>query len=88
MSISATSTHFLGWVLRYLSAQPIPILNQSYSEEILPDVHSKPPLVQLEAVSSHHITYHLRTETSSILTAASFQVVVGRDELCLQAPLL
>jgi len=45
----------------------------SFLEEIFPNIQSKPPLTQLEAISSCPITSYLGEETS-------FQVVVESDK--------
>jgi len=48
----------------------IPIFDKTGHEEILPNVRSKSPVVQLEAISMSHITCLLGKETD---TATSFQ---------------
>lgn len=40
--------------------QPVPVPDHGFRAEIVPNVQSKPSLVQLETVSMHPITYHLR----------------------------
>ena len=60
----------------------------SFSEEIFPNTQSKPPLVQLKAISSHPITRYLGEETTTCLTTTSFQAVVDSDEVPPQPPLL
>lgn len=40
--------------------QPVPVPDHRFRAEIVPNVQSKPSLVQLETVSMHPITYHLR----------------------------
>jgi len=62
--------------------------NNPFFEEILSDTQSKPPLAQLEAVSSHPITCHLRKETDTLLSTTSFQVVVESSEVSCQPTLL
>ncbi|KAK4826991.1 hypothetical protein QYF61_013091 [Mycteria americana] len=49
---------------------------------------SKPPLAQLEAISSCSITCYLGEETDPHLSTASFQVVVESDEVSPQPPFL
>ena len=56
-------------------------------EEIFPNIQSKPPLMQREAVSSHSITSNLGEETNTHLSTASFQVVVENDKVSPQLPL-
>jgi len=46
-----------------------------FSKEIFPNIESKPPLRQLEAIASRPIASHLREKTNTCLTTTSFQVV-------------
>jgi len=39
------------------------MLDNAISKEFFPNIQSKPPLVQLEAISSHPITCYLGEET-------------------------
>ena len=55
---------------------------------IFPNIQSKPPLMQLEAISCHPITSYLGKETNNHLTTTTFQVVVESDKVSLQPPLL
>jgi len=48
---------------------------------------SKPPLAQLEAISSHLITSYLGEETDTHLATISFQVVVESSEIYPEDPL-
>jgi len=50
--------------------------DHSFSEEIFPNIQSEPPLMQLEAISSHPIAGYLGEGTNTHLTTTSFQVVV------------
>ena len=52
------------------------MLDNPFSEEVLPNSQSTPPLVQLEAVASCPIASYLREVTVTHLTTASLQVVV------------
>jgi len=60
--------------------------DHSFSKEIFPNVQSKPPLTQLEAIASCLITGYLGEETNTCLTTASFQVVVESDKVSAQPP--
>ncbi|PKU42927.1 rna-directed dna polymerase from mobile element jockey- hypothetical protein [Limosa lapponica baueri] len=62
--------------------------NASFSEEIFPDIHSKPPLAQLEAVSSSPVACYLEEETNSRLATPSFQGVVESEKVFPQPPFL
>jgi len=67
---------------------PIPMPDCSFSKDIFPYIQSKPPLMQLEAISSHSITSYLGEETNTHLTPTSFQVVVESSKVSPQPPLL
>jgi len=54
------------------------MLEHSFSKENFPSIQPKPPLMQLEAISSHVIANYLGEETDTHLTTTSFQVVVER----------
>ncbi|KAK4831704.1 hypothetical protein QYF61_018756, partial [Mycteria americana] len=53
--------------------QPVPMLDNPFSEEKIPNIQSKPPLAQLEAISSCPITCYLGEETDPLLSTTSFQ---------------
>ncbi|KAK4808831.1 hypothetical protein QYF61_001339 [Mycteria americana] len=53
----------MGWRLHHCPGQPVPMLDNPFSEEIFPNIQSKPPLPQLEAISSRPITCYLGEET-------------------------
>ena len=55
-------------------------------EEIFPNIQSKPPLAQPEAVSSHPITFDLGEETDTHLGTTSFQVLVESNKVSPQPP--
>ncbi|KAK4817223.1 LOW QUALITY PROTEIN: hypothetical protein QYF61_004134 [Mycteria americana] len=52
-----------GWGLHHFPGQPVPMLDNPLSEEKFPNIQSKPPLAQLEAISSRPITCYLGEET-------------------------
>ncbi|KAK4816696.1 LOW QUALITY PROTEIN: hypothetical protein QYF61_020580 [Mycteria americana] len=62
-----------GWRLNHFPGQPGPMLDNPYSEVKFPNIQSKPPRVQLEAISSHPITCYLGEETDPHLSTTSFQ---------------
>ncbi|KAK4827827.1 hypothetical protein QYF61_021911 [Mycteria americana] len=70
------------------SFQPVPMLDNPFSEVEFPNIQSKPPLVQLEAISSCPITCYLGEETDPHLSTTSFQVVVESDKVSPQPPFL
>ena len=80
--------HLQGWRLHHLPRKPIPMSDHSLSKEIFPNIQSKPPLMQLEAIASRPINSYLGEDTNSCLTTTSFQVVVGSDKVPPQPPLL
>ncbi|KAK4811045.1 hypothetical protein QYF61_015749 [Mycteria americana] len=53
--------------------KPVPMLDHPFSKEIFPNIQSKPPLAQLEAISSRPITCYLGEETDPHLSTTSFQ---------------
>ncbi|KAK4810664.1 LOW QUALITY PROTEIN: hypothetical protein QYF61_007464 [Mycteria americana] len=70
------------------SILPVPMLDNPFSEVKFPNIQSKPPLVQLEAISSCPITCYLGEETNPHLSTTSFQVVVESDKVFPQPPFL
>ncbi|KAK4831708.1 hypothetical protein QYF61_018760 [Mycteria americana] len=62
-----------GWRLNYFPGQPVPMLDNPFSEVKFPNIQSKPPLAQLEAISSCPITCYLGEETDPHLSTTSFQ---------------
>ncbi|KAK4814831.1 hypothetical protein QYF61_027804 [Mycteria americana] len=62
-----------GWRLKHFPGQPVPMLDNPFSEEKFPNIQSKPPLAQLEAISSCPITCYLGEETDPHLSTTSFQ---------------
>jgi len=84
-----TSFKYLqGWRLNQFPGQPVPTFDKPFSEEIFPNIQSKPPPEQLEAISSYPITCYLEEETNTCHTTTSFQVVVESDKVSPQLPLL
>ena len=64
------------------------MLDNPFGEEIFPNIQSKPPLAQLEAISSCPIACYLGEETDTHLATTSFQVVVESDKVSPQPPVL
>ncbi|KAK4822898.1 hypothetical protein QYF61_021117 [Mycteria americana] len=62
-----------GWRLNHFPGQPGPMLDNPLGEEKFPNIQSKPPLAQLEAISSRPITCYLGEETDPHLSTPSFQ---------------
>jgi len=60
--------------------------DHSFSKEIFPNIQSKPPLTQLEAIASRPITSYLGEETNTRLTTTSFQAVVENNKVSPQPP--
>ncbi|KAK4811096.1 hypothetical protein QYF61_016382 [Mycteria americana] len=71
-----------------MSQEPVPMLDNPLSEVTFPNIQSKPPLAQLEAISSHPITCDLGEETDPHLSTTSFQIVVESDKVSPQPPFL
>ncbi|KAK4810173.1 hypothetical protein QYF61_010485 [Mycteria americana] len=77
-----------GWRLNHFPGQPVPMLDNPFSEEKFPNIQSKPPLAQLEAISSCPITCYLGEETDPHLSTTSFQAVVESNKASPQPPFL
>ncbi|KAK4807134.1 hypothetical protein QYF61_018475 [Mycteria americana] len=86
--IQTSFKYLQGWRLNHFPGQPVPMLDNPFSEEIFPNIQSKPPLVQLEAISSRPITCYLGEETDPHLSTTSFQVVVESNKVSPQPPFL
>ncbi|KAK4824081.1 hypothetical protein QYF61_010592 [Mycteria americana] len=77
-----------GWRLNHFPGQPVPMLDNPFSEVKFPNIQSKPPLAQLEAISSCPMACYLGEETDPHLSTPSFQVVVESDKVSPQPPFL
>jgi len=77
-----------GWRLHHFPEQPVPMPDNPFSEKILPNLQSKPPLVQLELISSRPIANYLGEETNTHLTRTPFQVAAESNKVLPQPPLL
>ncbi|KAK4831237.1 hypothetical protein QYF61_016335 [Mycteria americana] len=65
---------YRGWRLNHFPGQPVPMLDNPLGEEKFPNIQSKPPLAQLEAISSCPITCYLGEKTNPHLSTTSFQL--------------
>ncbi|KAK4820013.1 hypothetical protein QYF61_017392 [Mycteria americana] len=86
--IQMSFKYLQGWRLNHFPGQPVPMLDNPFCEEKFPNIQCKPPLVQLEAISSPPITCYLGEETDPHLSTASFQVVVESDNVSPEPPFL
>ncbi|KAK4823617.1 hypothetical protein QYF61_004220 [Mycteria americana] len=86
--IQTSFKYLQGWRLNHFPGQPVPMLDNPLGEEKFPNIQSKPPLAQLEAISSCPITCYLGEETKTHLCTTSFQVVVESDKVSPQPPFL
>jgi len=65
------------------------VLDNPFGEEVFPNIQlPKPPLAQLETVSSCPVASYLGGETDTPLATASFQVAVKSDKVSPQPPAL
>ena len=64
--------HLQGWWLSHFLGQPIPMPDHSFSKEIFPDIQSKCPLTQLEAIAFHPIARYLGEGINTCLITTSF----------------
>ncbi|KAK4809582.1 hypothetical protein QYF61_025025 [Mycteria americana] len=67
---------------------PLPMLDNPFSEVTFPNIQSKPPLVQLEAISSCPMACYLGEETDPHLSTTSFQGVEESNKVSPQPPFL
>ncbi|KAK4822567.1 LOW QUALITY PROTEIN: hypothetical protein QYF61_016136 [Mycteria americana] len=86
--IQVSFKYFQGWRLNHFPGQPVPMLDNPFSEVKFPNIQSKPPLAQLEAISSCPVTCYLGEETDPHLPTTSFQVVVESKKVLPQPPFL
>ncbi|KAK4817794.1 hypothetical protein QYF61_027798 [Mycteria americana] len=86
--IQTSFKYLQGWPLNHFPGQPVPMLDNPFSEVKFPNIQSKPPLAQLEAISSCPIACYLGEETDPHLATTSFQVVVESDKVSPQPPSL
>ncbi|KAK4829570.1 hypothetical protein QYF61_005239 [Mycteria americana] len=86
--IQTSFKYFQEWRLNHFPGQPVPMLDNPFSKVKFPNIQSKPPLVQLEAISSRPIACYLGEETDPHLSTNSFQVVVESDKVSPQPPFL
>ncbi|KAK4810446.1 hypothetical protein QYF61_004226 [Mycteria americana] len=70
---SALDDILQGWQLNHFPGQPVPMLDNPFSEVKFPNIQSKPPLAQLEAISSRPIPCYFGEETDTHLATTSFQ---------------
>ncbi|KAK4829680.1 hypothetical protein QYF61_005973 [Mycteria americana] len=61
--IQTSFKYLQGWRLHHFPGQPVPVLDNPFSEVKFPNIQSKPPLAQPEAISSRPITCYLGEET-------------------------
>ncbi|KAK4810927.1 hypothetical protein QYF61_013335 [Mycteria americana] len=73
--IQTSFKYLQGWRLNHFPGQPVPMLDNPLSEVKFPNVQSKPPLAQLEAISSCPIICYLGEETDPHLSTTSFQTL-------------
>jgi len=59
--------------------------DHSFSNEIFPDIQSKPPLMQLQAISPSPGGSYLEEETNTCLATTSFQVVAEKNKVSPQS---
>ncbi|KAK4832178.1 hypothetical protein QYF61_020958 [Mycteria americana] len=74
--------------LYHFPGQPVPMLDNPLGKEIFPNIQAKPPLAQLEVVSSCPMACYLGEETDPHLATTSFQGVVESNKVSPQPPFL
>jgi len=73
--------HLQGWRLHHIPGHPVPMPDHSSRKEIFPNIQSKLPMMQLEAIASCPIASHLGEEINSSLTTTLFQVAVESSKV-------
>ncbi|KAK4817052.1 hypothetical protein QYF61_026360 [Mycteria americana] len=86
--IQTSFKYLQGRRLNHFPGQPVPMLDNPLGEVKFPNIQSKPPLVQLEAISSCPITCYLGEEKDPHLSTTSFQAVVESNKVSPQPPFL
>ncbi|KAK4825284.1 LOW QUALITY PROTEIN: hypothetical protein QYF61_026129 [Mycteria americana] len=86
--IQTSFKYLQGWRLNHFPGQPFPMLDNPFREVKFPNIQSKPPLVQLEAISSRPIPCYMGEVTNPHLSTTSFQVVVESKKVSPQPPFL
>lgn len=81
--------NFQGWWLHYLPRQAVPVLYNTFHKDIFPDIQYKPPLEQLEVISSCLIACGLGEVPDPCLSTASSQALLysvrKRNLFCLSS---
>lgn len=67
----------------HFSGQSVPMLNNPFCEEIVPNIPSKTHLVQLEAIFSHPISYYFGEETNSYTNKKQFRHTFFKSQLAI-----
>ncbi|KAK4807409.1 LOW QUALITY PROTEIN: hypothetical protein QYF61_001172 [Mycteria americana] len=84
--LSQTSfKHLQGWGLHHCPGQPLPVLDNPFREGKFPNIQSKPPLAQLEAISSRPMACDLGEETDPTSRQPPFSEEVSPQPPFLQA---
>ncbi|KAK4809817.1 LOW QUALITY PROTEIN: hypothetical protein QYF61_014285 [Mycteria americana] len=83
--IQTSFKYLQGWRLNHFPGQSVPMLDNPLGEEKFPNIQSKPPLAQLEAISSRPITCDLGEETDPTSLQPPFRPF---DEVSPQPPFL
>ena len=85
MSLSTTSKRFLNTSRDGDSTTSlgslIPVVNNPFCKEVLPDIQPKLTLAQLQAISPHPVTCHQWEETNPALTISTFQILEESNEV-------
>ncbi|KAK4813151.1 LOW QUALITY PROTEIN: hypothetical protein QYF61_013116 [Mycteria americana] len=83
--IQTAFKYLQGWRLNHFPGQPVPVLDNPFSEVKFPNIQSKPPLAQLGAISSCPIACYLGEETDPTSLQPPFRQL---DKVSPQPPFL
>ncbi|KAK4830133.1 hypothetical protein QYF61_008560 [Mycteria americana] len=78
----------LAWGIDHLSRKPVPVFDLPLSKKMLPNVQSKPPLVQLRAIPTCPVTGSQGEEISTSLSMSPPQEAAESNEVAPQPPFL
>jgi len=69
--------HLLGWQLHHFPGQPVPMPDHSFSEELFPNIQSKPALMQLDSAVPAPTTWSM--VGNLLYTAVLTERKISRD---------
>lgn len=65
-----------GLRLHNFSGKPVPVLSYPYSEKVVPDDQTDPPMLQFVPIASGPVTGHHRKEPCSLFLTPALQIFI------------